>query len=90
MLIETTTPAPPQADRNAAIRKVAAELEGLFLDEMLKHAGFGEARESFGGGVGEAQFADMMRREQARHIANAGGIGLAEQLFQQIAGRSNE
>ncbi len=71
----------------AALRDVARELEASFLAEMLKHAGFGESRASFGGGVGEDQFASLLRGEHARALADRGGIGLAESLFQALVAR---
>jgi len=61
-----------------ARRATATDLEAAFLSEMLKHAGYGKARESFGGGVGEDQFGSLLRDMQARRIAESGGIGLAE------------
>ncbi len=80
-----TTPSDP----DAALRKAAQEIEASFLTEMLKHSGLGETGESFGGGVGEEQFASFLREEQARAMASKGGIGLAEQIFRsmtQLAG----
>nr|WP_245890881.1 rod-binding protein [Defluviimonas aquaemixtae] len=67
--------------RNQAMREAAEALEAQFLAEMLKSAGLGEARESFGGGIGEEQFASFLRQEQAREMVGAGGIGLAESIF---------
>lgn len=63
------------------------ELEAAFLSEMLAHAGLGAAAESFGGGIGEAQFASFLRDEQARAMAERGGIGLAEHIFRSLARR---
>jgi Rod binding domain-containing protein len=63
------------------------ELEAAFLSEMLAHAGLGAAAESFGGGIGEAQFASFLRDEQARALAERGGIGLAEHIFRSLARR---
>lgn len=63
------------------------ELEAAFLSEMLAHAGLGTAAESFGGGIGEAQFASFLRDEQARALAERGGIGLAEHIFRSLARR---
>jgi Rod binding domain-containing protein len=62
----------------------AQELEAAFLSEMLSHAGFGAARESFGGGVGEDQFASFLRAEQAKGLVSQGGIGLAEHFFRSM------
>lgn len=75
---------PEKPDRSETLRAKAQELEATFLAEMLKHAGFGEARESFGGGIGEDQFASFLRSEQAKAFAAKGGIGLAEHFFQSM------
>lgn len=82
----------PQA--KAAMRadplfKAAQELEATFLAEMLKSAGLGKVPEAFGGGQGEDQFASFMRTEQARAMAQAGGIGLAESLFHSLKARND-
>lgn len=77
----------PRDERAAALRAVATDLEAHFLAEMLKQAGFGEARQSFGGGTGEDQFASLLRVEHARALADRGGIGLAESLFRALAAR---
>jgi len=66
---------------HSELRDVARELEASFLAEMLKHAGFGGPRDSFGGGIGEDQFGSMLRIEHARALTENGGIGLAESLF---------
>ena len=71
------TPKPPDP-----LMKAARALEGAFLSEMLKSAGFGEARQTFGGGAGEEQFTSMLRDTQAKGLAEAGGIGLAEAIYQ--------
>ena len=78
--IEATTKPPPM-DRNEALRAAANELEATFLAEMLKSAGFGKSRDSFGGGSGEDQFASFLVLEQAKAMVEAGGIGLSESLF---------
>ncbi len=71
-------------DKAKALYAKAQELESVFLAEMLAHAGFGESRESFGGGIGEEQFASFLRTEQAKALAQSGGIGLAELLFRSM------
>lgn len=77
----------PRAD--AALREAARELEANFLAEMLKQAGVGEAPEAFGGGAGEEQFGSFLRLEQARQMVGAGGIGLAQSLFEALKERSD-
>ena len=59
----------------------ARELEAAFLAEMLSYAGLAEGGASFGGGLGEEQFASFLRGEQAKLMVQKGGIGLAETIF---------
>lgn len=73
-----------------ALRETARKLEAEFLFEMLGHAGLGQARDSFGGGVGEEQFASFLQREQADAIAKKGGIGLAETIFHALQRTTDE
>ena len=85
------SPALSAADRRAAALHIAADkLEAGFLAEMLKSAGAGKSRESFGGGVGEDQFGDFMVTEQARMMVAAGGIGLSEQIYEALKARSGD
>ena len=72
------------------LRQAAQDLEASFLAEMLKSAGLGKARESFGGGAGEDQFSTFMIRAQADEMAKAGGIGLAESLYHALKERQND
>lgn len=76
-------------DRDAALRQAAQKLEASFLAEMLKSAGFGEARDAFGGGAGEDQFASFLVDAQAEKMVEAGGIGLAEALFNALKDRQD-
>lgn len=73
-----------------ALRNAARELEANFLAEMLKSAGVGKTPEGFGGGAGEDQFASFMRLEQARQMADQGGIGLAESLYHALKERMDD
>ena len=74
---------------DARLFKAAQDLEASFLAEMLKSTGFGEARESFGGGVGEEQFASFLRQAHADEMVKSGGIGLAEHLFEALKERAD-
>lgn len=62
----------------------AKELEAAFLSEMLAYTGLDAQSDSFGGGVGEDQFASFLRGEQARLMVDKGGIGLAETIFKSL------
>lgn len=68
-------------DAEQAARTIAKRFEASFLAEMLKHSGINRTPESTGGGAGEDAFASFLTAEYARMIADRGGIGLAEQIF---------
>lgn len=87
------TGSPPlqaKGPHDAKLWEVAQSLEASFLAEMLKHAGFGAARESFGGGVGEDQFGSFLRDMQAEEIVKGGGLGLAQSLFEALKERADD
>lgn len=85
----STAPVSMTTGRDKALWNAAEALEASFLAEMLKSAGFGESRESFGGGPGEDQFSSFFVRAQAEEIVKAGGIGIAESLFEALKERQD-
>ena len=70
----------------ADLQKLATEFEAVFLAQMLKSAGLGKAPTGFSGGTGEDQFTSFLLAEQARAMAQNGGIGLAEHIFKSLKG----
>ena len=89
--MDTVRPALPAHTSNSldqSLRQAAQKLEASFLAEMLKSAGLGESREAFGGGSGEDQFASFLRQAQAEKMVQAGGIGLAESIFEALKEQS--
>ena len=88
----TTPPLSPQAKaQDDAMRDAAIKLEASFLTEMLKSAGLGKSREGLGGGgSGEEQFSSFLIRAQAEQITEAGGIGLAESLYNALKESQND
>ncbi len=86
-LIASPIKSPAQGDEK--LRAAAQKLEATFLAEMLKSAGLGQPRDAFGGGSGEDQFSSFLRQAQAEAMAEAGGIGLAERLFEALKDRSD-
>lgn len=82
-------PRPTPPTRDEQLLTAAQNLEASFLAEMLKSAGVGAPRETFGGGAGEEHFASFLREAQAKEMVQAGGIGLAEALFEAMKARSN-
>lgn len=81
-----TTPLPKSV---RPLYRAAVQLEATFLTELLKSAGVGESRDSFGGGVGEDQFGSFLRQQHAEALAEAGGIGLAESIFNALKDRQH-
>ncbi|NVO57665.1 rod-binding protein [Rhodobacteraceae bacterium B1Z28] len=77
---------PTTSDR---LQAAAVELEAAFLAEMLKSAGLGKTRQSFGGGAGEDQFASFLVQQQAQQLAQSGGVGLSEILFKSMMEKTN-
>tara|TARA_Y100000815_G_C12995155_1_gene369506 strand:+ start:179 stop:439 length:261 start_codon:yes stop_codon:yes gene_type:complete len=86
--MEIHGPLPP--DGRTSLRNAAMALEASFLTEMLRSAGLGKSRDTFGGGVGEDQFASMLAREHAHALTEAGGIGLAESIFQALVRHADD
>ena len=74
---------------DANLMEAARSLEATFLAEMLKSAGLDAAAGAFGGGIGEEQFASYLRQSQADAMVAAGGIGLAESLFNAMKARAH-
>jgi Rod binding domain-containing protein len=82
--------APSMTPKDQGLYDVAQKLEASFLAEMLKSAGLGESRESFGGGAGEDQFSSFLVQEQAMLMVKSGGIGLTESLFETLKERQHD
>jgi peptidoglycan hydrolase FlgJ len=90
MILSLSSALPPKppvdlAPMPATMMAKAQELEAAFLAEMLAHSGLGESSGPFSGGAGEAQFTSFLREEQARMMAEKGGIGLAELIFRSMS-----
>lgn len=86
MSLTTLQPTARQHPEEAKLRQLSQDMEAAFLSEMLKHAGFGKASETMGGGIGEDQFSSFLIQEHAQALAKSGGIGLAEQIFRSLSG----
>lgn len=76
-----------QPDRDRDIRAAAEAFEAAFLAEMLKHSGINETP-SFGGGAGEDAFSSMLTQEYASLLAQRGGLGLADRVFEVLKQRT--
>lgn len=91
LLIPTSFPGAERPSfEDTKLMDAAKKLEASFLAEMLKSAGFGKSRESFGGGAGEEQFGSFLVQAQAEAMVESGGIGLAQSLFDALKDNANE
>lgn len=80
---------PPAARRDAALRKAAQAMEASFLAQMLAFAGAQKVPDSFGGGIGEEQFASFLTQAEAEAMVKHGGIGLAEKIYAELKERAD-
>ena len=99
MSIDRPTLSPPAAPRLQtearasdparveALRALSVEFESVFLAQMLKQTGLGEATPGFDGGAGEDAFSGMLVEQQAKGMAARGGLGLAEHIFASLLRR---
>lgn len=76
--------------QSAALAEAAIALEASFIAEMLKSSGLHDVEGSFFGGSGQDQYSSFMLEAQAKKIANAGGLGLSEMLFEVLKDAANE
>src|ERR1700744_223121 len=61
--------------------EAAKQFEGVSLSEMMSHMFEGVKTDpEFGGGQGEDMFKSLLTNEYGKQMANAGGIGIADQL----------
>ncbi len=84
------TPQTAEARADAAAHKAARAFEASFLAEMLKYTGLNAKPETFGGGAGEEAFSSLLTEEYARLLAERGGIGIAEQVFDLLKQRTRD
>ena len=75
-------------DSPSALRKVAEEMEGLFVSQMINHMFKGIKTDGLtGGGNGEAMFRDLLVQEYGNTISKSSGIGLADSIERQLLER---
>ena len=77
------------AQRNPRMWQAAQAMEASFLAEMLKSAGLDAAPGGVAQGPGQDQFATFLLEAQAERIVQAGGLGLAESIYQAMQGRTD-
>ena len=75
------SPSAATASPMQKLRAQAEELEGVFLNTLMSEMFSSiEARGDFGGGFAEETWRSMQSEQFSASMAQAGGIGLADQL----------
>ena len=70
---------------NQAARNAAEEFEAIFLATMFESMFSGIKTDGpFGGGHGEQVYRSMLNQEYAASIAKSGGVGIADDLFNEM------
>ncbi len=80
-------PQPPGED--ARLRKVARQMEGVFVQELYKamRATVPQQEGAVAGGAGEELFTGLMDQHLATETPEAWGRGLGEAIYQHLRGR---
>lgn len=76
-------PAKPLPANIDQLRQQAQELEGVFLNTLMKQmfSGIKTDESNFGGGFAEETWRGMQAEQFSTQIAEAGGLGIAESLI---------
>ncbi len=88
-----TTPAPSvnARDEDAKLRKVATQLEGLFVQQMFKamRETVPQQEGFVSGGTGEELFTSLMDQHLAAETPKHWEGGLADAVYRQLRGQTN-
>ncbi|MEM8935812.1 MAG: rod-binding protein [Pseudomonadota bacterium] len=71
------------ADRDLMLKEKAKEFEAAFIAEMLKNSGLSDAVSTQSGFGGEA-FSSFLVQSYADQLAEDGGFGLADKIYEQL------
>jgi flagellar protein FlgJ len=76
----------PKTPGYERLHKQAVELEGVFLNTLMKEmfSSIDTSEESFGGGFAEETWRGMQAEQFANTLAEKGGIGLADNLMSDL------
>ena len=79
----STPPAKPLPANIETLRAQARELEGVFLNTLMKQmfSGINTDKNSFGGGFAEETWRGMQSEQISNQIAENGGLGIADALL---------
>ena len=82
----TRPPEKPLPANIDSLKAQAKELEGVFLNTLLKEmfSGIKTDQESFGGGFAEETWRGMQSEQLSNQIAENGGLGIADSLLSDL------
>jgi flagellar protein FlgJ len=81
----STSPSRPATPLETRARAQAVELEGVFLQTLVKEMFASiKSEEGFGGGFAEDTWRGLQAEELAGAMAQTGGIGLADQIVSDL------
>lgn len=84
-LTQPKMPGAGAANSREAASKAAENFEAVFVSQMVSHMFAGIKEDAmFGGGQAGDMYRSMLNEEYGRAIAKTGGIGVANQVMQQI------
>lgn len=76
---------PLQARDNKDVDSIARDFEAVFISQMMEHMFAGEEANSyFGAGASGDIYKGFLMNEYGKSIANAGGIGIASTVKQEL------
>lgn len=76
---------PPAAGEAARLRWAAEQLESLFIHQLLKSMRSTVMKTGMFDGPGVKMFEEMLDEERAQDMARAGGLGLAQLIYEQMS-----
>ena len=85
----TALKAKARGDQKAAAAEVAQQFESMFLQMMLKTMRQASLAKGLFDGEAMQKYRDMHDQQMAIHLAQSGGIGLADVIEKQLAGGAN-
>jgi Rod binding domain-containing protein len=77
----------PETPEQKRLMQAAKDFEAVMLSMVFKQMQQTSGADPLGGGAANQTWRDMLADERARGMAQAGGLGLADNLYQQLAQR---
>lgn len=76
---------PPATPEQKKLWQAAKDFEGVMLGLVFKQMQASQGGDMLGGGAANRTWKDMLNEERAKSLAQHGGLGLADAIYQQLA-----